>query len=227
MKKLVREVLVHWVICCQYKHGPTKPKAPMFSFGQRFWKENTNCSPGPRYLIPSNITRHGHSCAPAFSMHSRPEERQMVKTPGPCHYSPEHSAKVKFPSAPAYSLTGRRNLDSNNGVPGKKQLQLPPIFGSKTVTTPSAPSYTMASRLKTGSFYEDLQKTPGPAVYEAVDPYISRQKPPQYSMIGRHFPPLDSTKKPYYPERVSFTSPTAPSFTFGLRHSQYILPISQ
>ncbi|XP_061591021.1 ciliary microtubule associated protein 1A-like isoform X2 [Cololabis saira] len=214
-----------------YKHDPTKPKAQMFSFGQRFSNENIDCSPGPKYLIHSNITRHGHSCAPAFSMHSRPEERQMVKTPGPGQYYPEHSEKVRFPSAPAYSLTGRRKLYSNNGVPGPGTYQLPSVFGSKAVTTPSAPSYTMTSRLETGSFYKDRQKTPGPAVYGAVDPYISRQKPPQYSMTGRYFAPLDSTKTPgpgaYYPERVSFTSPTAPSFTFGLRHSQHILTISQ
>ncbi|XP_061590626.1 ciliary microtubule associated protein 1B-like [Cololabis saira] len=140
-------------------------------------------------------------------MRSRPEERKKDQTPGPGQYYPQHSAEVKFPSAPAYSLSGRHKLDSNNGVPGPGTYKLPPIFGSKAVTRPSAHSYTMASRHETGSFYGDLQKTPSPAVYGAVDPYLSRQKPPQYSMTGRNLAPLDSTKTPgpgaYYTERSS------------------------
>ncbi|XP_061566106.1 ciliary microtubule associated protein 1B-like [Cololabis saira] len=177
------------------KHDPTKPKAQMFSFGQRFWCKSTDCSPGPKYLILPNIMRHGHSCAPAFSLHGRPEERPKFKTPGPGQYYPENSGKATFPSAPAYSLTGRHELDSNNGVPGPGTYKLPPIIGSKAVTRASAPRYTMASRLETGTIYEGLHKTPGPAVYGAVDPYISRRKPPQFSMRGR-LPPLNCTKTP-------------------------------
>uniref|UniRef100_A0A3B5MSD2 Ciliary microtubule associated protein 1B n=1 Tax=Xiphophorus couchianus TaxID=32473 RepID=A0A3B5MSD2_9TELE len=85
------------------QHDPTKCKAPMFSFGARHEEANTNCSPGPRYLIPSNMTM-------------------------------------------------------------------------------KAPNYTLQGRGKTGSFHEDYNK-------------------------------------------VTFTRAKAPSFTFGLRHSQYIAPL--
>ncbi|KAM6937882.1 ciliary microtubule associated protein 1B [Xenentodon cancila] len=212
-----------------FEHDPTKWKAPMFSFGGRHEEPNSNCSPGPRYLIPSNINRLGYCCTPAFSLHSRPKQPQLVQVPGPGQYSPEHSGKLTFRSAPAYSLTGRRKYGSNNNIPGPATYTLPPMIGSKGVAVPSARYCKLSGRRETGSFHEDLKKTPGPAAYEVVDPYVSRQRPPQYSMTGRNFVPLDNTEKPgpgaYYPERVTFTGSAAPSFTFGLRHSQYIAPL--
>lgn len=49
-------------------------------------------------------------------------------------------------------------------------------------------------------------QTPGPAAYKAVDPYIYKEKPPQFSMTGRNFTPGEAAQKPgpgaYYPERV-------------------------
>lgn len=65
------------------QHDPTKFKAPVFSFGARHKEANTNCSPGPRYLIPSNITRKGRNGAPAFSIHGRPKQLQLFRVPGP------------------------------------------------------------------------------------------------------------------------------------------------
>ncbi|KAM4573864.1 ciliary microtubule associated protein 1B [Odontesthes bonariensis] len=211
------------------QHDPTKCKAPVFSFGERHKGVNPNCSPGPRYLIPSNITRLGRDGSPAFSLHGRPKQPDLFRAPGPGHYSPERSGNFTFRSAPAYSLSGRGRDGSENQAPGPATYTLPPMLGPKTVVSPSAPSYTLCSRSKTGSFHEDLKKTPGPAAYEAVNPCIYRQKPPQYSMAGRNFVPDETTEKPgpgaHYPERVTFTRAKGPSFTFGLRHSQYIAPL--
>uniref|UniRef100_A0A3Q2TDA1 Ciliary microtubule associated protein 1B n=1 Tax=Fundulus heteroclitus TaxID=8078 RepID=A0A3Q2TDA1_FUNHE len=212
-----------------FQHDPTKYKAPMFSFGARHEEANTSCSPGPTYLIPSNMTRMGRSVTPAFSLLGRPKQLQLSQVPGPGQYSPERSGKMTIRSAPAYSLFGRRRDRSNAQTPGPATYTLPPMLGHKTVVAPSAPNYTLQGRSKTASFHEDRNKTPGPAAYNVVDPYIYRQKPPQYSIKGRNFAPEENTKTPgpgaHYPERVTFTKAKAPSFTFGLRHSQYLAPL--
>lgn len=66
-----------------HKHDPTKYKAPIYSFGTRPNLANSDCSPGPRYLVPSNITRVGRDGTPAFSLFSRPKELGQFQIPGP------------------------------------------------------------------------------------------------------------------------------------------------
>ncbi|XP_041795621.1 outer dense fiber protein 3-B [Chelmon rostratus] len=211
------------------KHDPTKYKAPAFSFGTRHNQTNYNCSPGPQYLIPT--TRHGRSGAPAFSLGSRWKEPESFTSPGPGKYSPERADKQICHSAPAFSLSGRGKDIRGCETPGPATYTLPPVLGPKTMTTPTAPSYLICGRRKTGSFLEDLQKTPGPAAYKVVDPCIYSQKPPQCSMIGRNYPPSKTTETPgpaaYYPEKVTFTRAKAPGFSFGVRHSEHILPITE
>ncbi|XP_068595711.1 ciliary microtubule associated protein 1B [Brachionichthys hirsutus] len=211
------------------KHDPTKYKAPLFSFGIRHNQASSDCSPGPRYLIPSKITRAGPDGTPAFSLHSRPKEQGLFKAPGPGDYTPEHSVKWTFHSAPAFSLSGRSKEYRNSQTPGPGAYTLPSVLGSKTVITPAAPTYSLCGRSKNGSFSEDLKKTPGPAAYKVVDPCIYRQKPPQFSMAGRNFIPDATIKKPgpgaHHAELVSITKAKAPSFSFGLRHSEYIAPL--
>ncbi|AWP08590.1 putative outer dense fiber protein 3-like isoform 2 [Scophthalmus maximus] len=211
------------------KHDPTKYRAPMFSFGTRHDQAMSTCSPGPRYLIPANITRAGKDGTPAFSLHSRTKEQELFKGPGPGHYSPEHSGKLTFRSAPAYSLFGRSKDFSLKKTPGPASYSLPPILGSRSSFASTAPAYSLSGRSKTGSFHEDLRKTPGPAAYKLVDPSIYGKKTPQYSMTGRNFVPGETTQKPgpgsHYPEQVITTRAKAPSFTFGIRHSEYIAPL--
>ncbi|KAM9356793.1 ciliary microtubule associated protein 1B [Symphorus nematophorus] len=211
------------------KHDPTKYKAPMFSMGTRHKLGKSDSSPGPKYLIPSNVTRLGQDGTPAFSLQSRPKEAGLFQTPGPGKYSPEQSDKVIFRSAPAFSLSGRCKEVSPSQTPGPDTYNLPPVLGSKTVTTTGVPAYSLVGRTKTGSFIEDLKKTPGPAAYKVADPCIYKKKPPQFSMTGRNFPPGDTTKTPgpgaYSPEKVTFTRAKAPSFSLGLRHSEYITPL--
>ncbi|XP_069018809.1 ciliary microtubule associated protein 1B [Embiotoca jacksoni] len=210
-------------------HDPTKYKAPMFSHGIRHVDIKTGCSPGPSHEIPAHITRMGRDGTPAFSLHSRPAEPKMRQGPGPGHYAPENSGKSVFHSAPAHSLSGRSKENTIIQTPGPATYTLPPVLGPRTVVTTTAPTYSLIGRNKNGSFHEDLKKTPGPAKYKVVDPCIYRQKPPQYSMTGRNFAPGESSAKPgpgaHRPEQVTFTKPKAPSFSFGLRHSQYICPL--
>ncbi|KAM7414422.1 hypothetical protein PAMA_019306 [Pampus argenteus] len=211
-------------------HDPTKKKAPMFSFGTRHDQASSIFSPGPRYLIPSNITRVGRDGTPAFSLYSRPKDLGMFQVPGPGQYSPESSGKSVLRSCPAYSLAGRSKEEgANSQVPGPASYTLPSMLGPKTVVTSAAPAYSLYGRSKNGSFHEDLKKTPGPAAYRVVDPCIYRVKPPQFSMTGRNFTPGETTKKPgpgaHFPELMALTGAKAPSFSFGLRHSEYTVPL--
>ncbi|KAM9854748.1 ciliary microtubule associated protein 1B [Aulostomus maculatus] len=209
-------------------HDSTKNQAPRFSFGKRHNKVRSDFSPGPKYLVPSNITRTGRNGTPAFSLHYRTKEPRPFQTPGPGHYRPEHSGRSVTRSAPAYSLFGRTKQCNKKHSPGPAAYTLPEMLGRNTVAIPSAPAHSLGGRLKTGSFYEDLKKTPGPAAYNAVEPNIYCPKPPQFSITGRNFQPDDTTKKPgpatYKPDLVT-TKRKAPSFTFGVRHSQYLAPL--
>ncbi|KAF7643426.1 hypothetical protein LDENG_00239770 [Lucifuga dentata] len=210
-------------------HDPSKFKAPEYSFGIRHSQSRADASPGPRYLVPYNITRVGRDGTPAFSLYSRSNVPGLFKGPGPGHYSPEHSEKSVFFSAPAYSLSGRSKEFRSNQTPGPAAYMLPSVLGPKTVNTTAAPTYSLCGRSKIGSFHEDLRKTPGPGAYKMIDPCIYKQKAPQYSLTGRNIMPGETTKKPgpgaHYPERVTFTRVKAPSFSFGVHHSQYISPL--
>ncbi|XP_075998599.1 ciliary microtubule associated protein 1B [Genypterus blacodes] len=211
------------------KHDPSKFKAPEYSFGIRHGDLSAEASPGPRYLIPYNITRAGRDGAPAFSIYSRTKDPGRFKGPGPGQYSPERSGKSIFLSAPAYSLSGRSRDFRGNLTPGPAAYMLPSVLGPKTVATTTAPTYSLCGRSKVGSFHEDLKKTPGPGAYKLVDPGIYKHKSPQYSMTGRNMMPGENSKKPgpgaHHPEQVTFTRVKAPSFSFGVRHSDYIAPL--
>lgn len=55
----------------------------MYSFGARLSAARSDCSPGPKYLLPSNITRNGRDGTPAFSLYSRPMDPKLSQFPGP------------------------------------------------------------------------------------------------------------------------------------------------
>ncbi|XP_060780322.1 ciliary microtubule associated protein 1B-like [Neoarius graeffei] len=211
------------------KHDPRKLKAPAYSFGMRHRQSGESCTPGPAYLIPSNITRNGRHGNPAYSLYSRPKDLQPFLTPGPGTYRPENTASKTFQSSPAYSLAGRTKLFQKDSTPGPAAYMLPPVLGPISVCKRTAPNISLSGRSKIGSFYEDLKKTPGPGTYGVVDANLYRSKPPEYSILGRNILPGDRTKKPgpgaHYPEQVILTRSKAPSFTFGVRHSEYIAPL--
>ena len=47
----------------------------------------------------------------------------------------------------------------------------------------------MTGRSKTGSFAEDLAKTPGPGHYKILDPNVVKRRGPAYSILGRSYMP--------------------------------------
>ncbi|XP_076849118.1 ciliary microtubule associated protein 1B [Brachyhypopomus gauderio] len=210
-------------------HDPRKWKAPAYSFGSRHRQFSLSCSPGPGYLVPSNITRVGRDGSPAYSVYSRPKDLQLFQTPGPGRYCPEKAGKTTYYSAPAFSLSSRTKAFQNDQTPGPAAYMLPSVFGPNTVNKLSAPNFSLIGRSKIGSFHEDLQKTPGPGTYRVVDPNVYRSKPPQFSMTGRNGMPGDTTKKPgpgaHHPELVTMTLQKAPGFSFGIRHSEFVAPL--
>ncbi|KAA0715170.1 Outer dense fiber protein 3-B [Triplophysa tibetana] len=210
-------------------HDPRMQKNPAFSFGIRHRDLRYNSSPGPGYLIPSNITRVGRDGTPAYSVYGRCKDIQPFQTPGPGSYSPENSIKKVFYAAPAFSLSARTKLFRNDQTPGPAAYMLPPVLGPNVVSKSAAPNITLSGRSAHGSFHEDLRKTPGPGTYQVVDSGVYKQKAPQYSMTGRNLMPGDTTRRPgpgaHHPERVTFTRANAPSFSFGIRHSEYTAPI--
>uniref|UniRef100_A0AAY5F2L4 ODF3A protein n=1 Tax=Electrophorus electricus TaxID=8005 RepID=A0AAY5F2L4_ELEEL len=131
----------------------------------------------------------------------------LYSSPGPKYalpgatgrYCPEKAGKTAYYSAPAYSLW----------LLGPAAYMLPSLVGPNTVNKRSAPNFSLTGRTKKGSFYEDLQKTPGPGSYRVVDPSVYRSKPPQYSLTSRTSMPGDKTKKPgpgaHCPEQVRQT----------------------
>ncbi|XP_057203264.1 outer dense fiber protein 3-B isoform X2 [Triplophysa rosa] len=236
-------------------HDPRMQKNPAFSFGIRHRDLRFNSSPGPGYLVPSNITRVGRDGTPAYSVYGRRKDLQPFQTPGPgltqhthtqlrCvvmlkvtkgyftisgSYSPENSTKKVFYAAPAFSLSARTKLFRNDQTPGPAAYMLPPVLGPNVVNKSAAPNISLSGRSAIGSFHEDLRKTPGPGTYQVVDSGLYKHKAPQYSMTGRNLMPGDTTRRPgpgaHHPERVTFTRANAPSFSFGIRHSEYTAPI--
>ncbi|KAG9340026.1 hypothetical protein JZ751_022137 [Albula glossodonta] len=196
-------------------HDPRKAKAPAFSFGIRRTQSLSDASPGPSYLVPSSVTRKGPTGQPAYSLYGK--------------YAPEKSGKSAYFGHPAYSMSPRTKGFTNAVSPGPAAYTLPAVLGTKSVNKPSAPNFSLTGRSKVGSFHEDLQKTPGPGTYKIVEPAAYKYKPPRYSMIGRNIMPGDLTQKPgpgaYQPERVTFTRRKSPSFSFGIRHSEFSTPV--
>uniref|UniRef100_A0A8C2G2Q8 Tripartite motif containing 35-30 n=1 Tax=Cyprinus carpio TaxID=7962 RepID=A0A8C2G2Q8_CYPCA len=139
-------------------HDPRMQKGPAFSFGTRHRGLQANSSPGPGYLVPSNITRVGRDGTPAYSVYGRPKDIQPFQTPGPGSYSPENATKTTYYLAPAFSLSARTKLFRNDQTPGPAAYMLPPVLGSRVVNKASAPNVSFSGRSAIGSFHEDLRK---------------------------------------------------------------------
>merc|ERR1711976_526889 len=84
----------------------------------------------------------------------------------------------------------------------------------------SAPKYSFGGRPNVGHFAEDLAKTPGPAVYNSIDPNVTKTQKPSYTMTGRSQLP-----GAHSPEKVYITRRQAPASSFGIKHSEYTTPI--
>ena len=78
---------------------------------------------------------------------------------------------------------------AGDNTPSPNSYQLPPLLGPKVPNLASSAAYSMADRAHTGSFSEDLAKTPGPGRYNAIAPNLYTRKSPAYSLLGRSYMP--------------------------------------
>lgn len=216
----------------QSTHDPRSihAKGPAFPFGVRHGKFADDCSPGPCYLPNPKIYRNGVDGTPVYSVSGRQKEGTMFNTPGPGQYSPEKIGPSGKIQAPSYSFGTRLRPHSSEGTPAPNCYTLPGMLG-KTYQSGrrQAPCYSLTGRSLTGSFHNDLRKTPGPGAYNTTNPNLYRNQQPLYSMTSRNMMPGDNTTKPgpgaYSPEKVTVIKQSAPGFSFRIRHSQYLTPL--
>lgn len=212
-------------------HDFTKNMTPAYSFGKRLgtsFLTTNKFSPGPIYFIDFRFTRHGKDGTPHYSILGRPRNPNVFKTPGPGNYQNEKVHPQGERHAPKYSMGSRTRYRACDSYPSPNSYTLPQLLGSKVINKMSSASYSMTARSITGSFDEDLAKTPGPARYSIVDPNTSRKQAPCYSMLARRYMPGDKTTKPgpgaHHPESVNINRPRPAQYSIGIRHSEYVTP---
>lgn len=213
----------------QPHHDPRSvhTRGPAYPFGLRHGKFSDDSSPGPCYLPQAKTYRDGKDGTPHYSLYSRPKDGTLFSAPGPGAYKPETTNKEVYSRAPAYSFGLRHHQFRTDNTPGPNAYTPDPMLG-RTLRSEkkAAPSYTLVGRSKVGGFHEDLQKTPGPGAYSVVPPGRYKYNPPAYSLTSRNPMPGDGTTKPgpgaHSPENnFNRVKRAAPSFSFGIRHSQY------
>ncbi|NXH37423.1 ODF3A protein, partial [Myiagra hebetior] len=204
-------------------HDPTKYRAPAYTFRGSKCPATDSCSPGPRYLIHSSITKTGKHVAPSPLVTSRPKTKIAV-TPGPSDYTTEPANRHVYYTAPIQSMVSRPKDLRPFQTPGPGTYTLPRILGPNTISTHANPCYSMIGKSQYQSAFRDLAKTPGPAAIGRVEMDIYKTRAPKYTMglktklIGKGmFPgPAD-----YSLGKLSLTKAQEPAYTFGLRHSVY------
>ncbi|KAF7705871.1 outer dense fiber protein 3-like protein 2a isoform X2 [Silurus meridionalis] len=214
-------------------HDYTKPSSPAYSFHRRMSSKMLfeDSSPGPQYHVDSKITRFGRDGTPSYSMLGRKKAGAVTfQTPGPGSYSPEKAPPLNWHyRPPSYTMGSRTRYRIVDAVPPPNRYTLPNLLGSHIPNKPSSACYSMSRRMKVGAPSEDLAMTPGPAYYNRTEPSIYMNRQPSFSIQSRHNIPSDATRKPgpgtHFPEKVTAHLPKAPSFTMGVRHSEFVTPL--
>lgn len=196
---------------------------PAYHFGNKHISDKLDSSPGPCYLINSNMTNTGQDGTPKYSLYSRPKASANDSTPGAGAYNTDTADTVRYTKPAAYSIKGRHKDYSLFGTPGPNAYQPDPMLGKVCRSNKrTQPNYSITGRSKVGGFHEDLQKTPGPGSYATVKPQVYRNKNPEYSLASRHIPPGDNSKIPS-PQAYNVEGQRrSKGPSFGIRHSQYI-----
>jgi len=214
----------------QNSHDPRSfhQKGPAYPFGVRHGKYSDDCSPGPCYAPNPKITKHGSDGTPHYSLYGRNRELSSQNFPGPGTYSPEGVGQQAYFRAPTFPFGNRHRSRRNDNNPAPNSYTVPNGMG-RTIFKRQAPIYSLTGRSKTGSFHEDLQKTPGPGTYDTTTPSTYKNKQPEYSMTSKNIMPGDTTQKPgpgaHSPERVIINKTQRPQYSFGIRHTEYLAPL--
>lgn len=213
-------------------HDITRKKAPGWVFGTKGKSRDVSkVSPGPaHYNLLERSTRFGKDGTPKYTLHYRPKDGASFITPAPDAYYTETVKVMKQKQPPSYSFGLRTKYTKKEATPAPNAYTLPNMTGKTNPVKCSPPSFSISGRSKTGGFSEDLKQSPGPAAYKVVDVDTWRRKAPVYSMSARQFLPGDNCQKPgpgaHSPEKhIAKLNRSAPSFSFGVRHSEYLAPM--
>jgi len=202
-------------------------RAPAYQFGTHRLYPDGSCGPGPSVYLPdSRVSRTGTEGSPKYSIYGKRKELTPFRTPGPGTYS----AGDTRDKSPSFSIGGMFPTRSVDCIPAPNAYNPPSLIGRTVVSNKrQAPQPSIYGRSKTGGFYEDFAKTPGPGSYQAVSADVSMRRQPSFSLLGRNMPPGDNTQRPgpgaHSPERVNVNRRQLPSYSFGIRHSEYVAPL--
>lgn len=209
-------------------------KAPAWTFGSRVDIKDANIfSPGPGAFNP-RATRDGHIGGPAFSLQGgfrkiRRDGKAIINgameldTPGPGAYSVGKALATGPVKGPAYTISGRTEPFIETSLPGPSQYSIRSTIGVPVATGKSAPCSSIAGQRPT----KVTSTSPGPALYNS--PMLNLRvlnSAPAYS-LGVRINKETGDWNSKTPGPGSYTPTTrikareAPSFSFGVRHSEY------
>ncbi|XP_065910752.1 ciliary microtubule associated protein 1A-like [Dysidea avara] len=217
-------------VCGMIGHDQRRYQYPSYTFGMKLGSSifKKDFSPGPAHFIDPTITRHGKDGTPQYSLYSRHKGFDPFKTPGPGSYAPERTHPQNEKHAPVYSMSARTRYRKRDSTPSPNTYSLPTMLGSNVPNNTSAASYSFPGRPKTGGFVSN-STTPGANAYKVIEPDITSRKAPSYGLYSRNYMPGDATKKPgpgaHSPEKVTVNKKAQPSYTMGVRHSEYLCPL--
>ncbi|XP_029646487.1 outer dense fiber protein 3-B-like [Octopus sinensis] len=210
------------------------PKRPAYYIGLRTQRRMITDTPGPCYLLDNPLVyRDGMKSTPKYSIKSRRDDHNVDKTPAPGDYDVIKCtlSGAVYPSQPRciFGKSSFRRVPDD--TPAPNAYTLPPVL-THTVDASKiqAPIYSMRAKFVFGHPYEDFSETPGPAAYKAANLDMINKKAPGFTMRPWTSLPTDNTNKPgpgAHRNEIVWDSKkkTAPSFTFGIHHSQYLTPL--
>uniref|UniRef100_A0A8C5RZT3 CIMAP1 family member D n=1 Tax=Laticauda laticaudata TaxID=8630 RepID=A0A8C5RZT3_LATLA len=183
-----------------------------------------DASPGPCYYVSPELTRFGRAKGPSYSMLGR---AKAPGDPGPGTYSPEKLGPSLQQRAPSFSIAARTKSRPVDPVPASNSYILPSLLRARRPSGPSKPTHGLSGKNAKGSASKDPRQMPGPTSYKPHAPAICFCRPPAFSMLKRLQKPTRAFQTPgpgaHSPEKVAIHRTGAPSSSFGLHHSEYLM----
>lgn len=199
-------------------HDPRKHKGPCYSIGKRLKNNSDLVGPGPAKYALEKLNRYGKEHFSSYMGHSLhiPANDQA---PAPNAYALP-TPNVYARRQPAHVIAGKLVNRYDTGIPGPNIYKLPKVIGANTgpvSSTPKAPAYSIAKRLKTN----DSTNTPGPK-------YM-----PKFSDVGKlpatlKFRPKDRLNTdipgPKYNLQYHRPGKKSPAYILGMRYPEWVEP---
>ena len=128
---------------------------------------------------------HSELCCASLDSFTILVSADIFNTPSPGAYYPERVHPQGEKHSPTYSMGARTRYRKRDASPSPNSYTLPSLLGSRVPNKQASSAYSMAGRPITGSFSEDLAKSPGPGRYDTTEIVAYSPKAPAYSMLSR------------------------------------------